>query len=107
MQELPALKNLATHHRAELVVVSIAVNDDLATLRKFAEDHRLPYVVLLGGTLDDATARAYAVHSAPANIVVDPEGVVRFAGVGPMSRKAAVETVMAGLPGARSTRPAQ
>ena len=102
IQELPALKDLATHHRAELVVVSIAVNDDLVTVRKFAEEKQLPYVVLLGGTLDDPTARAYQVHVAPANVVVDPDGIVRFAGIGPMSLKAAVETVMDGS-AARST----
>ena len=96
MQELPALSHLAIHHRDELVVVSIAVNDDLATLRKFVEDQKLPYLVLFGGTMDHPTARAYAVQRAPTNIVIDPYGTVRFAGIGPQSLKAAVETVMEG-----------
>jgi len=86
------------YHRTELVVVSIAVNDQLPTLRKFVEDNRLPYVVLWVGTLDGATARTYCVAVAPANMVVDPNGIVRFSGIGPMSLKAAVETVIAGSP---------
>jgi len=96
MQELPALKDLASHHRSELVVVGIAVNDSREAVQNFREAQRLPYMVLLGGTLDDPTARAYAVDRVPANVVVDPEGMVRFVGVGPLSLKAAVETVMAG-----------
>ena len=92
IDELPALKELGSHYTSKLDVIGIALNDKRETLQKFVGDEQLPYVVLVGGTFDDRTAREYNVDSAPTNVVIDPEGQVRFVGI---SLKAAVEAVLA------------
>ena len=95
IDELPALKELGSHYTSKLDVIGIALNDKHETLQKFVRGEQLPYVVLVGGTFDDQTARAYNVDRAPTNVVIDPEGQVRFVGI---SLKAAVEAVLAGQP---------
>ena len=94
IDELPALKELGSHYRSKLDVIGIALNDSPETLRRFLSNEKLPYPVLVGGTFDDRTARAYNLDRAPTNVVIDPEGQVRFVGV---SLKAAVEAVSSGL----------
>jgi thiol-disulfide isomerase/thioredoxin len=93
IDELPALKELGSHYTSKLDEIGIALNDKHETLQKFVRDEQLPYVVLVGGTFDDRTAREYNLDSAPTNVVIDPEGQVRFVGI---SLKAAVEAVLAG-----------
>ena len=88
IDEVPALKELGSHYTSKLDVVGIALNDKPETLQKFVRGERIPYVVLVGGTFDDPTARAYNVQRAPTNVLIDPLGQVRFVGT---SLKAAVE----------------
>lgn len=94
IDELPALKELGSHYTSKLKVIGIALEDKPETLQKFVHDEQLPYLILVGGTFDDQTARAYNLRAAPTNVVIDPEGQVRFVGT---SLKAAVEAVSSGL----------
>lgn len=93
IDELPALKKLGRHYTSKQTVIGIALNDKPQTLQKFVRDEQLPHLVLVGGTFDDQTAREYNVDSAPTNVVIDPEGQVRFVDI---SLKAAVESVLSG-----------
>ena len=97
MDEIPALNYLSLHYQSKLTVVSVAMNDSPETLKKFLAQQPLSYVVLLGGSFDDSFARAYNVHGAPTNVIIAPNGDVRFVGVGLISLKRAVQTVAAGL----------
>jgi AhpC/TSA family len=65
MHELPAFDYLNSHYPDKVVLVGIAINDSRETLKKFIAAKQLTYPILLGGTFDDAFARAYAVRSAP------------------------------------------
>lgn len=91
MQELPALEYLSSHYHDRVAVVGIAVNDNRSTLTQFVAERQLSYPVLIGGTFDDAFAHSYGIHVAPTNILIAPDGTVRFAGIGPHSLKSAVE----------------
>jgi peroxiredoxin len=94
-QEIPALNYLSANYKSKLAVVSVAMNDSPETLRKFLAQQPLSYPVLLGGTFDDQFARSYGVHGAPADVVIAPNGEVRFVGAG-VSLKKAVQAVARG-----------
>jgi peroxiredoxin len=94
-EEIPALNYLSANYKSKLTVVSVAINDSPQTLRKFLAQHPLSYPVLLGGNFDDQFARSYGVHSAPADVVIAPEGEIRFVGAG-VSLKKAVEAFVGG-----------
>ena len=102
--ELPALNYLSTKYSARLIVLSVDINDEPETLRRFLAQHPLSYPVLLGGTFDDSFARSYNVHLAPTNVVIAPGGKIAFVGRGNMSLKGAVETIARGQRNA-SVRP--
>jgi hypothetical protein len=88
---------LAANYGGKIAVLSVAVNDDRATLAKFVSARAITYLVLLGGTFESSFAKAYEAHSAPTNIVISPDGTVVFAGRGPTSLKEAVLQVSRGL----------
>ena len=93
--EIPALNYLSANYKSRLTVVSVAMNDSPQTLRRFLAQQPLSYPVLLGGTFDDQFARSYGVHSAPTDVVIAPNGEVRFVGAG-VSLKKAVQAVARG-----------
>jgi len=95
--EIPALQELVVSYADKLTVLSVAVNDTPQVLTKFVSEHSIPYPVLLGESFDAPFAEAYEVHSAPANIVISPDGAVLFAGSGPMSLKGAVQQISRGI----------
>jgi hypothetical protein len=88
---------LASNYAEKLKVVSVAINDTPESLNKFVSKHSIEYPVLVGGGFDAPFATAYEVHSAPANIVISPEGAVLFAGRGPASLKGAVQVISRGM----------
>jgi hypothetical protein len=79
-----------------LTVVSIAINDNPETLKRFMTRQSLSYPVLQRGTFYSPFARSYNVHAAPTNLVISPDGEIRFVGRGPMSLKTAVGTIALG-----------
>jgi peroxiredoxin len=93
IDEIPALNYLSLHYKSKLLVLSVAINDSPDTLKSFLAQHPLSYPVLLGGTFDDPFARSYNVRSAPRNLIIAPNGNVRFVGGGSMSLKRAVQIV--------------
>ncbi len=94
-EEIPALNYLNANYQSRLTVVSVAMNDSPQTVSKLLAQRPLSYSVLLGGTFDDQFARSYGVHSAPAHVVIDPNGEVRYVGIG-VSLDRAVQAVARG-----------
>ena len=64
----------------EFVAVNVAVNQSPAKVRRFVEEHRVPFVMLY----DDAGAstRAYEAPSTSYVVIVDRAGRVAYTGVG-------------------------
>jgi len=93
LEEIPALNYLSTNYSTRVIVLSVDINDEPATLERFLTQHPLSYPVLLGGSFEDSFAQSYNVHLAPTNVVIAPNGNIAFVGRGNMSLKGAVETV--------------
>jgi thiol-disulfide isomerase/thioredoxin len=72
--EMPDLSAAAEMH-PEVRVIGVAVEDDPAAARAFAESLRGAYPV--GADLDGSVDRAYPAPGLPATYVIDAEGVVR------------------------------
>jgi thiol-disulfide isomerase/thioredoxin len=93
LEEIPALNYLNEKHSTEIVVLSVDINDSPEELRKFLRKHLVSYPVVLGGSFDDSIARSYSVHSAPANVIIAPDGNIAFVGYSYRSLKRAVESI--------------
>jgi peroxiredoxin len=97
LKEIPALPDLAASYADKLTVLSVALNDAPQVLTEFAANHSIRYPVLVGDNFNAPFAEAYEVRSAPTNIVVSPEGIVVYAGRGPLSLKGAVQQIGHGM----------
>ena len=76
--EMPSLESFYEQHRASGVeLLALSIDDDPADARKYAEQNRLPFPVLVD--TDQQAASAYHVGGIPVIFVVDPAGKVRFA----------------------------
>src|SRR5262249_47010304 len=74
-------QSLQEAHRDSVVVLGLAISDDVALVRKQHEDMHLSFPILSGKGL----RLTYAVEDTPKLLVLDPAGVLRasFAGWGP------------------------
>lgn len=78
LEETPALIEAYNELKAEnpnIEFVGIGTNDDKANLVKFAENNKVPYVMV-----DDADGKvsdAYAVRGMPTTFFIDANGIVR------------------------------
>jgi peroxiredoxin len=90
-QQLSALRKLCDRYNGQVVMVGVT-NLDGQTIDKvqdFVKKHRVPdFVAIDQGSL---THRAYQVHEIPHLFIVDREGVVQFAAVGPDDARLAHE----------------
>lgn len=76
--EMPFLEAWSKQYAGKLTVLGIDINDKEDSLKKFLKRHPIPYEVLLGGEMSGALGRSYALNGAPLNIVVDPNGAIRY-----------------------------
>jgi thiol-disulfide isomerase/thioredoxin len=72
--EMPDLSAAAERH-PEVLFIGVAVEDDPAAARAFAESIQVAYPV--GADLDGSVDRAYPAPGLPATYVIDGEGLVR------------------------------
>jgi len=90
-QQLSSLRKLCDRYNGQVVMVGVT-NLDGQTIDKvqdFVKKHRVPdFVAIDHGSL---THRAYQVHEIPHLFIVDREGVVQFAAVGPDDARLAQE----------------
>jgi cytochrome c biogenesis protein CcmG, thiol:disulfide interchange protein DsbE len=78
--EAPALARFA-RGRDDVVVLGLAADGDVATVRAAVAELELPYRVLLA---DRATLAAYSVDTFPTTVVIGPSGEVKRAYTGLM-----------------------
>jgi peroxiredoxin len=80
-QEMPALDRInTTYSRANLVVLGVSVDEDLARAREFAGAMKVSYPILFDTGAD--IGRDYLLQKMPVTILVDRAGVVRYSTVG-------------------------
>lgn len=95
--EFAALSELADGGGEHVAVLGIDMKDEPAAIEKFFLKYHLRYPVVLGGTFDEPVARAFNVSGCPTNVVIAPDGTVRFAGLGPQSLEAAARIIVNAL----------
>jgi len=78
----------------DIEFVGIGTNDDRENLRKFAEDNRIPYLIVEDP--DGRVSDAYGVLGMPTTVFVDSSGIVRRIWNGAIMREQVVE-IMRGL----------
>jgi peroxiredoxin len=80
-QEMAALDRInTTYSRAGLVVLGVSVDEDLDRAREFAAAMKVSYPMLFD--TGSNIGRDYLLQKMPMTILVDREGVVRYANVG-------------------------
>ena len=58
------------------------MNDKPDSLQRFLARHPLPYDVLVAGQLNGAPATAYGIRAVPFDVVIGPDGLVRYVQAG-------------------------
>lgn len=69
-----AYNNLLKQGESDILFVGIGVNDDIQNLRKFAENNRVPYLIVNDPT--SVVADAYGVIAMPITVFIDEKGLV-------------------------------
>lgn len=80
--EMPVLERLARDLHPNLVVLGLNVDDDPNEFARFLDHHSLAYPILAAGKLEGLVARAYDTQGLPRNVLVAPDGSVRYVEVG-------------------------
>ncbi len=80
--EIPWLESWNKRFSGQLVILGLDVSDKPDSLQRFLVRHPLPYEVLAGGQLGGALTTAYGVRAVPLNVVIDPDGLVRYVQAG-------------------------
>jgi peroxiredoxin len=73
----------------ELVVLTVNIGESAETARKFAENYRLSFPVLLDG--DGEVASIYDVRGIPATFFVGENGIIEDMKIGTFTSKAEIE----------------
>jgi thiol-disulfide isomerase/thioredoxin len=82
-EEIPELMRF--HHDLHdkgLEIVSVNVGDSKARLMQFADEQKIPYVILV----QDSLTHRYRVTSFPTSVVIDQQGQIRYVAEGYSSR---------------------
>ena len=92
IEETPALIEAYRQlNDPSVAFVAIGLQDDLARLKKFADDNGVPYLVVSDG--DGAVGDAYAVRGLPTTILIDSSGIVQNIVSGPVQRDKVVDLI--------------
>jgi peroxiredoxin len=77
-KEVPVLNRLTHDYSAQLAVLALDVDDKRETLRQFIAANKVSYRVLIAGKSDDEVGKSYNVRGIPVNVIVSPDGKVRY-----------------------------
>jgi thiol-disulfide isomerase/thioredoxin len=77
-KEVPVLNKLTHDYSARLAVLALDVDDKRETLQQFIATNKVSYTVLIAGKSDDEVGKSYNVRGIPVNVIVSPEGKVRY-----------------------------
>lgn len=80
--EIPQLSGFAQAH-PEITVLGVAIDGSRAELKRGAASLGVDYPVL---RIDEATRAAYGISTVPTTVVIDPEGRIRSAHTGIITR---------------------
>jgi len=93
--EMPALDALRAR-RPDIAVLTVAVADSAANVRRFAEDYLLDLEVVLDP--DQARSRSWGVRMLPTTVVLDADHRIRYRAAGPLDWHAPrLDTLLTGL----------
>jgi thiol-disulfide isomerase/thioredoxin len=82
--EEPDLRRVyASHVRDDLVVLAIDVGEDPGVVRRYVEEHRLPWTVVIDG--EGSAVSAYGAIGTPTHYFVDRQGIIRSRAFGALS----------------------
>ncbi|HXH05877.1 MAG TPA: TlpA disulfide reductase family protein, partial [Vicinamibacterales bacterium] len=86
--EIPALVDVYTRYRDKgLAVVGISVDDSPEQLRRFAQDYKMNYPVLVGRDREDIVDEAYGPNWAiPVSFLISRDGRICRKHMGPLTK---------------------
>jgi len=102
--ETPILRDLAERYAGQgLEVVGVSVQETTSDdVRAYAERYQLPYTIGFDGS--GHVFREYRVYALPTQFFIDPDGRIRYVGLGPLTEDAAVQRIESILPDATAAR---
>jgi peroxiredoxin len=77
-KEVPVLNRLTQNYSPQLAVWALDVDDKRESLEQFIATNKVSYRVLIAGKSDDEVAKSYNVRGFPENVIVSPDGKVRY-----------------------------
>ncbi len=80
MLVLSQLYDRARTPQNDFAIVGIAVDDDLAAVKRFAADSKLPYPVILDRNRE--VTNTYQIRTLPTALIIDGDGKVTYGGAG-------------------------
>ncbi|MSR77278.1 MAG: TlpA family protein disulfide reductase [Candidatus Omnitrophica bacterium] len=70
-----------TYHPKGVEFISVSLDQDLAKLQKFVNEHHVPYPVIFEGEgWENKIVQLYGIEATPSFILIDPQGQVRSGG---------------------------
>jgi peroxiredoxin len=80
-KEAPVLNRLTHDYSARLAVLALDVDDKREDLERFIAKNKVAYRVLIAGKSDDEAGKSYNVRGIPVNVIVSPDGKVKYVGI--------------------------
>ena len=80
--EMPALQDIASEYRSDLVVLGVNQRENPPTVQAFIDEIGTTFPILLNP--DDATLAAYQVMSLPQTFLINPQGEILWRQFGPI-----------------------
>jgi peroxiredoxin len=77
-KEVPVLNTLTQNYSEQLAVLALDVDDKRETLEQFIATNKVSYRVLIAGKPEDGVVKSYNVRGFPENVIVSPDGKVRY-----------------------------
>ncbi|MBU6360981.1 MAG: TlpA disulfide reductase family protein [Chloroflexota bacterium] len=84
-----AYNNLLKQGESDILFVGIGVNDDIQNLRKFAENNRVPYLIINDPT--SVVADAYGVIAMPITVFIDEKGLIYRKFIGAVKQQQVID----------------
>jgi peroxiredoxin len=81
--EIPELKSIYEHLDSDEAVLAVVSSNDAAEVRRFAQEHELPYPIVMATR---EVLSSYGVSAFPTNFIIDPKGRIRHKSVGLSTR---------------------
>ena len=84
IQAFPHIKAFYASHRDKVEVLGVAIHDKKDKWKAAAQEHELPWKLVLDTEGKGSVAEAYGIVAAPTYVLIDPEGKVVEWNIGEM-----------------------